>query len=547
MGGSRALTRRDEPHSPAFHSLSSRRGAHLPAMIALSSDPVSAPLRRPWKHGVAVGRAYDLTRADLLDHLRWLQREIGFRTCRFHGVFHDDMAVVRRDPDGRIRYQWHHLDKVYDALLGLGLRPFVELNPMPAALASGEQTMFHYRMNVTPPRDWSEWEDLVGAFAVHCVNRYGLEEVRQWHFEVWNEPNLSAFWSGTKKDYFRLYAGAARALKRVDEGLRVGGPASSKACWLGDLIAFCAENRVPIDFISTHLYPQDEFVEYADRAASPHAPGAFFAAVVRGAKAEVAASPMPGLPVHWTEWNTQLATSERDVTWSDNRYVDSLHGGSFVARHLVELDDAAESLIYWTASDIFEEGPIPNAPFSQTYGLLTIHGIPKATANAFRLLERMRGPRAGFASDGPLPEFCGGVATIEGDCVHVLLWNDVPPEIRGAPVWSERICLRGDGDWIATESHVRAGAGSPFETWEAIGCPLNLTPVQLALLRQAAEPAMRARFHRGAEPFAFSLAPNEVLHIEFSPRGRESGSKPDRLSAEETARLEAQLGEKSRA
>jgi len=523
-------------------------------MLTISHKLLSAPLRRPWKNGIAVGRAYDLTRADLLGHLRWLQRAVGFRSCRFHAVFHDDMAVVRRHKDGSLVYQWHHLDKVYDALQEIGLRPFVELNPMPAALASGAQTMFHYQMNVTPPRDWAEWQDLVRAFTAHCVERYGLAEVRQWHFEVWNEPNLPAFWSGTKAEYFQLYTHAARAVKSVDANLRVGGPASSKAHWLADLIGFCHTNNVPLDFISTHLYPQDEFVEFASRAASPHKPGEFFSATVRGARQTVAASPMPHLPIHWTEWNTQLATSATDVTWGENRYVDSLHGASFVARHMVELDDAADTFTFWVASDIFEESPIPNAPFSHTYGMLTIHGIPKATANAFRLLERLRGPRLGFMPDEPLPPFCGGVATREGDSIHVLLWNDSPPEVRGACTWSDTLKLalpagETSAVWIATTSHIRAGAGSPFETWEAMGRPLNLSPTQIKLLRNAAEPAIQVTvlmLSSGTLTMPFAIAPNEVLHVEFRPQGPTAAPNSLERSPHEVVSFEAQLGEKSR-
>ena len=523
-------------------------------MISLAPDKLSAPLRRPWKNGIAVGRAYDLTRDDLLDHLRWLQREVGFRSCRFHAIFHDDMAVVRRGRDGRLIFQWHHVDKVYDALLAVGLKPFVELNSMPAALASGTQTMFHYKMNVTPPRDWREWQDLVRAFTLHCVERYGINEVRQWHFEVWNEPNLSAFWAGTKDDYFQLYAHAARAVKSVDEQLRVGGPASSKAHWLGDLITFCHSNALPLDFVSTHLYPQDEFVEYPDRAASPHAPGAFFAAVVREARQTVLASSMPHLPIHWTEWNTQLATSAADVSWGENRYVDSLHGGSFLVRQMIELDDTADTFTFWVASDIFEEGPLPNTPFSHTYGLLTIHGVPKATANAFRLLQRLRGPRIGLSSDDDLPPFCGGVATQEGDSIHVLLWNDVPPELLEARSWRDTVQLVLPTDhtrtnWIITSSHLRCGAGSPFETWEEMGQPLNLTPTQHQLLRTAAEPAMKATLlapTNGALTLPFTLAPNEVLHIEFCRPGSVAEPKSNALSQSEVQQMETQLGEKSR-
>lgn len=522
-------------------------------MIRLSPQRLSIPLRRPWKKGIAVGRAYDLTRSDLIDHLRHLQREIGFRSCRFHAVFHDDMAVVRRRPDGTLVYQWHHIDKVYDALLALGLKPFVELNPMPAALASGSQTMFHYAMNVTPPRIWAEWQDLVRAFTAHCVERYGLDEVRQWHFEVWNEPNLSAFWSGTKEEYFQLYAHAARAVKSVDAHIHIGGPASSKAHWLDDLITYCHTNSVPLDFISTHLYPQDEFVEFANRAESPHQPGEFFTAVVRAAKQTVADSLMPHLPIHWTEWNTQLATSASDVSWGENRYVDSLPGGSFVARHMVELDDAADTFTFWTASDIFEEGPLPQAPFSNTYGLLTVHGVPKATANAFRLLERLRGPRIGFASDTTLPPYCGGVATMEGDSVHVLLWHDVPPEVCEVTDWTDTLTFpvgeKSITKWVVTTSHLRAGAGSPFETWEAMGKPLNVSPTQLALLRHCAEPAMQATVLTAREGLLtqpFTLGRNEVLHLEFRPQEPSASPKSNDLSADESAKVEAQLGEKSR-
>lgn len=496
-----------------------------------------------------MGRAYDLLRSDLLDHLRWLQKEVGFHTCRFHAVFHDDMAVVRRHRDGSLVYQWHHVDKVYDALLALGLRPFVELNPMPAALASGTETMFHYKMNITPPRRWEEWGDLVRAFATHCVERYGLPEVSRWNFEVWNEPNLSGFWSGTKEDYFQLYAHAARALKQVDAGLKVGGPASSKAHWLADLIDFCARERVPIDFISTHLYPQDEFVEFENRAASPHAAGAFFQDVVRAAKRTVECSAMPALPIHWTEWNTQLASGAGDVTWAENRYVDSLHGASFIARQMVELDDAAETFTYWVASDIFEEGPIPLSPFSHTYGLLTIHGIPKATANAFRFLERMRGPR--LAMSGEFPEFCGGVSTREGGSVHLLLWNDAPPEIANAHTWADVVCVDGcTGDsWVATGSHIRVGAGSAFEIWESLGRPVDLSPAQLALLKACSEPAaeaMRLTAHEGRVEFPFRLQPNEVMHFEFRQSATAAVPKTDLLSPEAAAAIEAQLGEKSR-
>lgn len=525
-------------------------------MVEIDFLETGEPLRRPWKRGIAVGRAYDLTRADLLGHLRWLQSHVGFENCRFHGVFHDDMAVVSRGRSGRLVFNWTHVDKVYDALLGLGLRPFVELNPMPRALASGEQTMFYYKMNVTPPARWEEWETLVREFVTHCVERWGLPEVRRWHFEVWNEPNLSAFWSGTKEDYFRLYAHAARAVKSVDESLRVGGPATSKAHWLEDLMRFCARERVPLDFLSTHLYPQDEFVEFSEPGSSPHEPGEFFGNVIREA-GELARRGVPGLPgpvpLHWTEWNTQLAAGPESVTWVANRYVDALPGASFVARNMIALDDAAESFFYWVASDVFEEGPMPQAPFTQTYGLLTMHGLPKAAANAFRFLERLRGPRLEVAVDGPA-KWCGAVATREGAGVTALLWNDAPLQAKEPPRWEGTLRLKGlpsqSGAWVVTEGRVASGRGSAFEAWEALGSPRNLSAPQWEWLRACAEPSWHARrleVRGGALELSFNLGPNEVAFFELQPAADSAiEASAEKLDAATAQTLEAQLGEKSR-
>ena len=185
-----------------------------PSAITVTGAKPSAPLRKPWKNAIATGHASLLLRADLQQQLATLQREIGYGYCRFHGIFHDDMAVVARRKDGSLDFRWAQVDKVLDALQQIGLRPRVELSSMPVALASGPQTTFDWEFNTTPPRVYAEWGQLVEAFARHSMERYGLDEVAQWYFEVWNEPNIS-FWSGSQADYWRLYDASAFAVKAV--------------------------------------------------------------------------------------------------------------------------------------------------------------------------------------------------------------------------------------------------------------------------------------------------------------------------------------------
>lgn len=485
---------------------------------------------------IAVGRAYDLMRADLREHLAALQREMGYKYCRFHAVFHDDMKVVTRRPDGSLRFHWHHVDKIYDFLLSIELRPLVELNPMPSALASGSRTMFFYKMNVTPPRDWSEWGQLVESFARHLIDRYGICEVREWLFEVWNEPNLEAFWSGSKEDYFRLYEESALALHRVDSGLRVGGPATSKARWISDLIEYCTARKIPLDFVSTHLYPQDEFVEYPDRSSSPHAAGEFFIDIVRGVQREVAASSRPDLPIYWTEWNTQSAADAASVTWGDNVYVDNLHAAALIVRNCLALDDACDALTWWVASDIFEEGPIPSAPFSCTYGMMTIHGIPKASMNAFRFLRRLTGRRV-LSGIAGAPPGAGVMAALEGDTLRVIAWHAVLDFSAPLPEpWTARIELPPEyaSARSATLEVIRAKQGSAYEAWIEMGKPENLLPAEERYLRRCAEPYTAA-----VNP----AADGGVLHVKLAPGEVALWEIRSPSLAEESVQRRADLGE----
>jgi len=493
------------------------------------------PLKMPWKNCISVGRAQNLLRADILEHLARVQKEIGFRYCRFHAIFDDEMQVVVRKPDNTIEYQWDEVDKVYDALLKLGLRPFVELNPMPAALASGTQTMFFYKMNVTPPKSYEEWGNLVEAFTKHIVQRYGQEEVRQWYFEVWNEPNLAGFWSGTKEEYWQLYKASAEAVKRVDPKLRVGGPATSKASWVAEFIEYCDQNKVPLDFVSTHLYPQDEQVVYPDRVGSPHKLGEFFGDTVRQTRTSVLKSKRPDLEIHWTEWNSLSAKNAKAVAWTSNDHVDNLFAASFIVRNCIELDKEANTMAYWVASDVFDEGGMMHSPFSGSYGMLTIHGIPKASYNAFALLNKMKGDVIHTQSSSPFSLGRGICITRELDTYHVIAWNQNFVEDPTQPDWQGQVKMPVSNDQprLAVSATITVGAGSPWETWQVMGSPLNLSPMQLDLLMAHSKPIYEMSHIKpvgGSISYEFLLRPGEVKYWEISVSSKAGSSK---ISSEE--------------
>jgi xylan 1,4-beta-xylosidase len=190
-------------------------------------------------------------RVDWQAQLARAHRQLGFEHVRFHGILDDDMGTLVCQSE-RLVYSFFNADQIMDFLLSLGMRPFVELSFMPATLSSAGNTVFRYRGNITLPRDLNAWETLIARLVGHWFERYGRDELRHWYFEVWNEPNLPAFFTGRQEDYFSLYRAAAGAIKAVDPQLRVGGPATAANAWLTELLTFCEKQGGPAGFVRRH-------------------------------------------------------------------------------------------------------------------------------------------------------------------------------------------------------------------------------------------------------------------------------------------------------
>jgi xylan 1,4-beta-xylosidase len=169
--------------------------------ISFFVDAKSAgkPFAHYWELCVGSCHAVMGLRSDWREQLEKAHRELGFEYVRFHGLLNDEMSVCTKDADGSLRYSFFNIDSIFDFLLKIGMKPFIELGFMPEALASGTETCFHYKANVTPPADYDLWATMIKTLTRHFIERYGTAEVRSWFFEVWNEPNLKFFWAGSKE------------------------------------------------------------------------------------------------------------------------------------------------------------------------------------------------------------------------------------------------------------------------------------------------------------------------------------------------------------
>ncbi|MGH9524738.1 MAG: GH39 family glycosyl hydrolase [Terriglobales bacterium] len=355
-----------------------------PREIEADVSHVTGPHSRAALLVVGAGRANEGLRADWQAQLATTQKEIGFRYIRFHGLLDDDMGVYTEDANGSPSYNFQYVDTLYDALLGLHIRPFVELSFMPAKLASGSKTVFWYKANITPPKDMTKWEGLIRALITHWKQRYGEAEIAKWYFEVWNEPDLKLFFDGDFDQYMDLYRVTATAIKQVCPECRVGGPAAAQEATEKKFIDYVAAHHYPADFLSTHVYAtKSGYFDATTLKVSTVFDTAQDALVKRicGTREMVDHSPLPKLEVHYTEWGSSYTS------------VDNLHDqylqASFVLDRLRKALSCVNSMSYWTFTDIFEERGPRFTPFYGGFGMMNYEGIRKPTYFAYKYLAEL--------------------------------------------------------------------------------------------------------------------------------------------------------------
>jgi xylan 1,4-beta-xylosidase len=395
------------PRSQAVPATPEPPGEDAPGVtVVVRADEVVGPVHRPWRPMVGSEHLSHVLEpattggrpigAELADALRTCHEELGVESVRAHGILCDDLGVYR-EVDGRPVHDFSGVDRVYDAVLDTGLRPVVELSFMPRDLAADPtKTVFAYEAVVSPPRDWDRWGDLVRALADHFVRRHGLDEVREhWSFEVWNEANLEAFWSGTTEEYLRLYEVSARAVKDVDPRLRVGGPSSAAAGWVGELLTHADESGAPVDFVSTHTYgcpPLD-------------------------LRPVLARHGRAGVPLWWTEWGA--------TPTHFNRVGDEAFAAAFLLRGMRSAAGRVEALSHWVASDHFEELGRPSALLHGGFGLLFVGNLRKPRFRGLQLLERLGDRELAVRLDGDGARgMVEAWAAVDGEGgVDVVVWN----------------------------------------------------------------------------------------------------------------------------
>ncbi len=496
------------------------RPAPAQEQVEIDVSAPTTPFPHFWEEMFGSGRANLMLREDYRDDLRAVHEVTGFRYVRGHGILDDENGVYSEDEHGNPVYNFAYVDQIYDGLLKNGVKPVVEISFMPKKLAFNPDALhpFWYKPNVSPPKSMARWDGLMTALAQNLVARYGLEEVSQWYFEVWNEPNID-FWNGIPRDrsYFELYEHTARALKAVSPRLRVGGPATAAAAWITPFLAYVQEHHVPLDFVSSHCYADDTIENlFPDDPGVPRnipkdTPKDDRVCLAIGkVRKQMEAAGQGKLPLFWTEWNVQGQSESRDTTFV----------GPGVANTIRQCDGAVQMMSFWTFSDVFEEGgPIPH-PFSGQFGLRAEYGINKPSFYDFALLHELGNQR--------IPNAAEDVIVTEGSDGSLIIaaWNIGDPAADGEPSSTLHakpktmtLLLHG----VAANARISLQRvdnehGNVLPVYAAMGKPQYPTPAQVAEMnRKTALPARETVTLKDGR-LTLTLEPNALALLRISSR-----------------------------
>ncbi|MDR2751683.1 MAG: xylan 1,4-beta-xylosidase [Clostridiales bacterium] len=454
---------------------------------------------------VGTGRIGLALRKDYYEQLKLVQEEIGFKYIRGHGLFCDDMAIYQEhEEDGKIvpEYNFTYLDNVFDMYQSLGIKPFLELGFMPEKLATGTQTIFYWKGNVTPPKDYNAWAELVKATFTHLIERYGEDEVASWPVEIWNEPNLDGFWKDADmQEYFKLFQCTFAAIKEASPRSQAGGPAIcgiDDERWMTEFASFCRSIDLEPDFMTRHHYTvhmpeyvgRNGYCELQELEYGLAGLSSSWTAIAKSGFvpsnetiAEKNPAPVPEgakiskVPMHITEFNTSY--SPRTPIHDTNR------NAAYVAELLSKLGDYADSYSYWTFGDVFEEAGVAFSQFHGGFGLVTNGLVPKPTFWAFAFFKKLQGECVHREEDV--------VVTYKDGVFHGIAWNksltrtgkklDISVILESREPW--------DGEYSLITKTVDEETCNPHKAWHDIGEPKYPSASQLKLLRECAWPQVR--------------------------------------------------------
>ncbi len=482
--------------------------------VIIDSAAENQSLKPVWQKLINAGTAQSILDSNLRKQIKELQQEIGFEYLRFEGIFNDDLEVCKGESLENIHYNWKLVDNIVDFVLENNFKPFITLSYMPELLASKDKTIFYYQANFSPPSQINAWLDLIDAFIIHLINRYGIAEVKEWYFQVWTEfPHQGFHWAGSEEEYFDFYAQTARKIKDISQSLKVGPASESffeKNIITEKFLEFAESNNLAIDFYNINLYNNsvpviNEELDLSEFYKESTLDNIKFKFKEKDYSLKIAEKIKKILSQSYPE--AELIATRWNVSWNSKEYV---HDTAFMATYIIDnslkLQSLLDGLGYLNLSDLISEWPINELPFFGGRGLINTEGIQKSGYYAYLILSEL--------GDKIIEQGDNYIITTNGEDIQILIYNyaylnqsyrnadySIIDEYNRYQVFENKdplkfkLKLRGlSGKYKLSHYYLNRDSGSAFDQWLKMGAPPDLTNHEIKYLKNKSYPDLKIDF-----------------------------------------------------
>jgi xylan 1,4-beta-xylosidase len=439
---------------------------------------------------ISQDKMYILLEPGVQDALRIQAKELGFKRIRAHGILNDDVGLYHWDGIAGHSpwYSWTNFDKILDFLISINMDPIMELSFMPKDLAL-ETGSGKYILSV--PKDWGKWRELVYEIVKHCMERYGRAKTTQWHWEVWNEPDLLNFQVGNwPADYCKLYQLAFEGALAANPDIKFCAPDVSNIRNASGFLDSCNGHNIKFDYFSWHVYASGESTD-----ADPY----FILSTLRLGRELLEKKGFKDKPQCIHEWGPSWSypMGGRTLPYPSERGKDTEFGAAFAVKtvkifldEIKECKTAPQTFAYWCSSDIYEEDEdyrkLPE--FYYGFGITNRSGINKPVYNGFKMLHSLGDIRISLTGGcSAQNDGVDGVASLNNDStVLCVLAYNFYKNVDSKGTDTIKLLINNipfNGKIKIEHYRVDSTHSNAFSAWENMGSPHDLNADQLKLLK----------------------------------------------------------------
>lgn len=498
-----------------------------PLKITPHFNATSETFTRTWAGIVNIDQFKWLSWSKVHDALEMARDELGTHTVRAVGMYGYASRVFDQNPEGfsnpdkeQMRTNFSMLQTYFDGCIERGVTPMFTTCFTPEVMASGGAMTFDHSCNMTHPMDLDTWKQFVAHAVREMAHRYGKPRMREWLFEVWNEPNLEdSFWCGGQELWFELWRHTYEAIKSVDADFRVGGPSTARGEWIRELLDYGKDQDCVPDYIISHCYNNDADGEGAalspfhgqqlDRTSkSPN----FLKGVIRGVHQICEDFGFTG-EIHWNEWGRSWFPCDHER--------ETANEAAFIFKTMAEVSHLADSFAYWCLSDIYNQKGYGRETFHGNYGMLNQQNIRKPSYLAHQLLCRFKEYRYEVTVENG-SDLINAISAGDESTRQVAVYGFRAPE--GGALASRRVevCLESDAPFHRPKLfRLTDKENNVVQRWKDAGAEPYMTSADgrrweaSSVLQEAPLAELQITSHNGRRVVSFELNGCGVAFLEW--------------------------------